>query len=267
MTFRDQLLNNSAFIPENGVFYQADISRNRNFENDYLRLREKEGRYYTDDITRNLPAIPSAHPLQNEWSIRRQSLEKLTGYLRSEKSGGPILELGCGNGWLSHALAVSLECEICGMDVNEAELLQGSRVFGNAKNLNFIYADIFTTALPGQSFDTIVLASSIQYFPDISILIKRLLPLLKPSGEIHIIDSPFYTSESDAREANKRSTVYFQGLGFPQMSANYFHHRMQVLKDFNFKLMFDPHSFWSKVRSRFPGKEGSPFPWIVIQNI
>ena len=69
----------------------------------YLKVRETEGRIYPDDTVRNLPDIDAAHPLHAEWMIRKSSLEKFEGYLKGRSI--TLLDVGCGNGWMSSRLA------------------------------------------------------------------------------------------------------------------------------------------------------------------
>ncbi len=38
----------------------------------YLRVREKEGRLYSDQIVARLPDIPADHPLVDEWRARAE---------------------------------------------------------------------------------------------------------------------------------------------------------------------------------------------------
>lgn len=263
MTLRDHLLQNPSLTVENNIFYQKEISRPGAFEKNYLRLREKESRVYTDEIVKDLPQVPDCHPLRKEWSMRRISLEKLIWHLKRRGSCNSVLELGCGNGWLSHHLAASLKADVCAMDVNAAELSQGSRIFSYDQNLTFIYADIFTLNLRTLFFDTIILASSIQYFADLENLINRLLGLLTPDGEIHILDSPFYAAAA-TQAAQKRSYEYFHSLGFPEMTTQYFHHMLQEMNKFKYQVLFKPNAFISLVRRKILKIPQPVFPWIVI---
>ena len=266
MSVRDQLLNNPSLNLVNNVFYQKELDRGTAFENEYIGLREKEGRIYSDQIVKSLPQIDAGHPLKKEWLTRTTSLNKFLGYLGNKGIGQQVLEVGCGNGWLSHGLSVSSEREVCAMDVNETELLQGARVFADIKNLSFLYSNVLTFGFRGQLFDTIILASSVQYFPDIKALVNRLLQILKPSGEIHILDSPLYTSPSEIENARKRSVVYFQSVGFPGMADRYFHHGMPQMNGFNYAFISNPGSLIKKIRRLFVPTPESPFPWIVIRH-
>ena len=144
MNLRDRLLQNKSFNFEDNIFYQSDLSRNLPFEQSYIDLREKEGRLYSDDIVRTLPRIAKSHKLNKEWTARQASLNKLLFSLRKSKKYNTILEVGCGNGWLSHNLVEELNVEVCAIDINEPELRQGARVFGAFKEINFVYGDIFT---------------------------------------------------------------------------------------------------------------------------
>ena len=120
-------------------------------------------------------------------------MQRLIHYV-NQKKFKTILEIGCGNGWLSNHLAKT-KAEVYALDMNEVELIQGARVYKGIENLNFLYADILNNPFQEKVFDLIVLASSIQYFPDVGRLIQSLQPLLTKHGEIHIFDSPIYQNK------------------------------------------------------------------------
>lgn len=222
----------------------------------YIELREHEGRVYSDEEVKLLPNIPFNHPLAFEWKVRKKSSEKLVNYLSTKKLPLTILEIGCGNGWLSHSLAKIANSEVTGLDINLTELEQAARVFSGHSNLQFIYADIFDTWFDGKKFDMIVMAAAIQYFPEPKKLINRLLSMLTKNGEIHIIDSPLYKSEKESEEANKRSAEYFLKQGSSSMSQYYFHHTPSFLKSYKFSLI-KPSLLEKISRSKL-------FPWVII---
>jgi len=266
MTLRDILFNSSRFNFEKNIFYQKEFRKDI-FEKRYIELRKREQRVYSDEVVRNLPEFVEPGTLTKEWAIRKITLKKLITYLKKKKYKLLILELGCGNGWLSHQLASSLNVEVLGLDVNETELLQGAALFKDSQNLSFISADIFTADLKKETFDIILLASSIQYFPSLTQLIHRLLELLSPSGEIHIVDSPIYSSSAELLEAKKRSHNYFNKQSVPEMADNYFHHSMTELKKFNHEILFKPNSLISIVKRKILRISQNPFPWIIIKHL
>ena len=99
-------------------------------------------------------------------------------------------------------------------------------------------------------FDTIIAASCVQYFPDLRKLINRLLELLAPSGEIHIIDSPIYRTTNEINAAQKRSRDHFISMGFPEMAEWYFHHSMGEIGNFNHKILVNPNSIFFEVQTK-----------------
>ena len=227
----------------------------------YLRVREKEGRVYSDEVVMRLPEVPASHPLRREWAARRASMKRLLRYVRERPSLTRILELGCGNGWLSHHLACLPGKQVWGVDRKSAELTQATRVFGK-RNVLFLATDIFEAPFAAATFDMVLIASAIQYFPDLPKLIHPLRRLLRQGGELHIMDSPFY-EEADLRAARERSQAHYAALGFPEMTAYYFHHTYAELKEFSPRWLYRPHSLKGRLAG-WLGLIDSPFPWLCI---
>src|SRR6188768_3263764 len=167
--------------------------------------------------------------------------KKIMDHLESQKRPLTILELGCGNGWLSHTLSSSKNSTVVGLDVNLAELMQASQAFRKVRNLTFVYGDVFDDLFMKESFDIIILAASIQYFKSLDTLFNRLLELLKKEGEIHIVDSPFYKADQ-VSSAKKRSEEYFNAQGYSEMLNYYFHHAWETLQEFGAEIMYDNRS-------------------------
>lgn len=228
------------------------------FEEIYFRLRQKEGRIYTDEELVLLPEISKTHPHYQEWRIRKISAVQLLKYISKKKKAFKILEVGCGNGWLS-ALLSSNTHHITGIDINNNELQQAKRVFQNNRNLEFYNCNLKDEFLKGQRFDIIVFAATIQYFASLQEIIQEALAHLKPGGEIHIIDSSFY-KQNELSAARQRSEDYYMSIGFPEMSEYYFHHSLDDLESFNYRILNNPDSV-----TRFIKKNNSPFHWICIK--
>jgi ubiquinone/menaquinone biosynthesis C-methylase UbiE len=260
--FRSFFDSHKAVSYKDGLYYQSDLPLNSGFEQEYTALRRLEGRLYDNDVVSKLPFINDKHPLSREWKIRKRSADRLIKYL-VKKNPRTVLEVGCGNGWLTHYLHVHLPADCCGVDVNEAELKQAATLFGSRhKTLSYLYADINSEFLNDLSVDAIVLASVIQYFPDPVQLITRLEHLLSAGGQIHIIDSPFY-NDAEVSMAKERSEQYFAHAGQAEMTSHYYHHSWNALNDFPFHSMYNPSNAWKKLLTKL--KRDSPFPWIVIE--
>jgi len=231
----------------------------RDFEQLYIDLRRKENRIYSDEELLNLPHLDTTHPHAREWRIRKASADRLISFLKTSGKDLNILEVGCGNGWLSKKLASIPGSRVVGIDVNQIELEQAKRVFGEVKNLNFRHGLPSNEISGDEYFDVIVFAASIQYFKDFGEIIRFALRHLNANGQIHIMDTCFY-SEGEIEDARKRSAEYFAKMGLPAMAEFYFHHSISSLRQFNYSKLFDPKTKMNKIFNR-----GQIFPWIVIK--
>ena len=230
----------------------------------YLAVREKEGRLYPDEVVKELPSFTNLlDPLYKEWQIRANSAKKFAHYLKQGSKRLTILDIGCGNGWFASHLTKQLDCRVCALDINEQELRQGARVFGGNSAVTFLYGDIFEDILPTSCSDIILLASSIQYFSDLPVLLNRLLELLCEGGEIHIIDSPLY-SRDRLNPAQKRTQKYYESLGFPEMAAHYYHHAIESLQPYQVEYLYKPGGLIQRIRGKLFASYRSPFPWIKL---
>lgn len=229
------------------------------FEAKYIALRRKENRVYSDLEVAQLPVIDMQHQHYKEWMIRTASAKKLINYLSKKNKPLKILEVGCGNGWLSNQLAGIENSEVTGLDINAVELKQAEKVFHNNRQLKFVYGEIDSTLLSNCKFDVVIFAASIQYFQSLKEIIDAVLNILGKSGEIHIMDSPFYPKDEIAA-AKKRSKDYYTMLGFPEMTEYYFHHGIEELRPYNFKIIYKPSILRNKLF-----RNNSPFPWLCIK--
>lgn len=230
------------------------------FEELYIALRLKEGRIYSEDEIGELPVVAVSHPHYKEWLIRKRSCNKLLRYIERHGHICNILEIGCGNGWLSAQLSSCAGAKVTGLDINTVELEQARRVFHSVPNLKFTEGDIRSGILADEKFDLIVFAASIQYFESLEEILKIATRYLTLQGEIHIIDSHLYQPYEIAA-AKQRSRKYFTDMGFPEMTGLYFHHCINGIDSLHFFMLYNPNSWINKLL--FPRK---PFHWLVIKN-
>ncbi|MGZ5190064.1 MAG: hypothetical protein ACXWCZ_03535, partial [Flavisolibacter sp.] len=111
-----------------------------------------------------------------------------------------------------------------------------------------------------EKFDIIVFAASVQYFQSFRGLMNLTLDLLHEDGEIHILDTHFYTPDN-VSAAKERSEIYFKQMGFENMSKLYFHHTLEELESFNYELLYDSNAVLNKLL-----KKKNPFNWICIKS-
>ena len=229
----------------------------KTFEKMYVASRRKESRIYSDDQVVLLPFIESSHVHYHEWQVRKRSASRLFKYLENKNVPLSILEVGCGNGWLSASLAELKNSKVTGIDINKVELDQAKKVFRDRANMNFTEGGLESVFFD-KKFDVIIFAASIQYFPFFDQVIGKALSLLNQKGEIHILDSQFYHNK-DLEQARLRSQFYYSSIGFGEMAKFYFHHGMNSIKGFRYKLLYNP----SNIKNRIFSKR-DPFPWIRI---
>lgn len=234
---------------------------NRQKEQLYLEVRSREDRVLTDEQLLDLPVVRKPAARAREWRWRKRSFQRLDNYLNNRYPNRPIrvLDLGCGNGWMSNLLATNPLRTVTAVDVNEPELEQARRVF-QRENLQFVYGDVMKGGFQAHSFDVIVLAASVQYFPHLPELISVLKRLLASNGEIHILDSPFYIDKMAAMAARKRTKAYYEQLGVPEMDTFYHHHLWQEARELR---AVDLNSGFGTSLSRWLKYLG-PFPWLRI---
>ncbi len=225
------------------------------FEELYIAVRQQEKRIYTDEQLQLLPDID--HIYYDEWKIRKRSSERLTEYLTKKNKPLKVLEVGCGNGWLSARLANIPDTKVTGLDINQVEIDQANRVF-KKDNLEFIYDSFTDCMFENEQFDVIVFAASLQYFPSVINVMKQALSILKMGGEVHVIDTPFYTP-GETERATERSQKYYAALGIPEMAEHYFHHAISEFWGFKYEVLFDPTFVFNIIFKK------DPFYWVCIR--
>lgn len=239
-----------------GPNIRHEFSKRDAFTEQYIALRRKEQRLYSDDEVRKLPSVSILHPHYKEWVSRKRSCNRLLKHLSRLNMPLRILETGCGNGWLSHQLSTIKKTTVTGYDINQLELYQARKVFGDRANLQFTSKDPF---IETAKYDVIIFAASIQYFESLAEIVSKAMYRLQPGGAIHIIDTHFY-QPAEVPAAQKRTEDYFASIGFGSMSANYFHHSLEDLKSFDYRILYSPRSFWNRLLQR-----KDPFYWVCIK--
>ena len=229
------------------------------FQKLYMQLRKKEKRVYTDEEVWSLPQVAATHLHFKEWLLRKKSCDRLIKHLDQKSKPLDILEIGCGNGWLSAQLAKNTSGQVMGMDINKVELTQATRVFSDISNLKFISCDIRSALPEHNSFDIIVFAASLQYFSSLNEIMQSAFQCLRTGGEVHILDTIFY-KKNNVDAAKQRTKEYYTALGFPEATGYYYHHCIEDLKNFSVKILYDPASWMHKFT-----KNKYPFFWVCIK--
>jgi ubiquinone/menaquinone biosynthesis C-methylase UbiE len=227
------------------------------FEQHYIGVRNKESRILSVEDIRKLPYPDASDKNHAEWKLRQKSIKRLVHYINNKPTTLRILDIGCGNGFMTNLLAGKINRAV-GVDVNLTELKQAAQAFPDAR-ITWYCLDLLNEVLPEDPFDIITFGASFQYFKDPAQILAVCRKLLAPQGEIHIIDSPFYSDEEKSR-AQQNSRNYFQAMQAEAMTEHYHHHSFNALKEFEIEWKYRPGSFVHKLFRI----TDSPFPWIKI---
>ena len=123
-----------------------------------------------------------------EWS-RLGKLDEMpryalvSGYIRTIGATASVLDVGCGEGNLSHWLFESGNRRYMGVDVSRIAILEARARSSN--DARFEVADAATFD-PGEQFDIIVLNEVLYYMPEPEAVLERYASFLAPGGVLII---------------------------------------------------------------------------------
>ena len=98
------------------------------------------------------------------------------------KSTAPnrILDIGCGGGFLSNALAET-GFQVTGIDASP-ESLRVAQAHDSTKTVQYLEADAYKIPFPDQSFDVITAMDFLEHVEHPELVVKEVSRLLKPNG-------------------------------------------------------------------------------------
>jgi SAM-dependent methyltransferase len=184
------------------------------FARDYADHRAAEGRDYRGRALFDLPYV-KAGPFAEQWKVRARTFEAfMTRVLRpaAEGLGRPlaVLDLGAGNGWLSYRIA-SEGHRAWALDIRDDRVdgLGAAVPFVDqaAGRMECLVAPFDAIPLPAEAADLALFNASIHYATDLRAVLAEAQRVIRPGGQIVILDSPFYKREADglAMIAEKRA--------------------------------------------------------------
>jgi SAM-dependent methyltransferase len=175
---------------------RSDIAR---FVDQYRHVREREGYRRGDSaFYRRLPDVPREDPHYDEWHVRRQSLAHVERQLADLLGARArrILDLGAGNGWLSHRFAAHGHIVVA-VDLLEDEVdgLGARRHYETC--FAVVRADFNALPFGPGRFDLVVLGGSLHYSPDPAATIGEAARMLRTDGAMVVMDSPMFARAAD----------------------------------------------------------------------
>ncbi len=188
---------------------------------DRLRARQKWG---GEDL--DLPFGPLGH--HEVWAVRRRTFKRLDRLLQNEcPSKGTALDVGAGNCWLTRHLD-HWGFAATALDVNDGAqdgLAAGAAFLSCGDSFERVRAPMGCLPFLDQVFDAVVASRSMQYCRDLAYTLGEFKRVLKPSGVIVVLDSPWYEREKDgvrSHEEGVRDLVERWGLDEAHARRSFF---------------------------------------------
>jgi SAM-dependent methyltransferase len=184
------------------------------FATAYAEHRESEGRRLARADLLALPWLREG-PHASQWAVRSRTFEAFLDRVlepAAKSSARPltVLDLGAGNGWLSHRVAAlghsAFALDIRGDDVD------GLGAGDWPAHFERILASFDSIPLADASSDITVFNASLHYAVDLPAVLAEAKRVTRRGGTIAILDSPFYRRErhGEAMVAEKRCSATVQ---------------------------------------------------------
>jgi ubiquinone/menaquinone biosynthesis C-methylase UbiE len=141
--------------------------------------------------------------------IIKPALLKLMGDLQ----GKSVLDIGCGSGYFSSAMA-KMAANVVGTDFSSEFVKLCQQKYTNQTNMQFQIQDVARPLSFGdEMFDLIVVKMVLQYVEDITLFAQESQRVLKPGGKVVIaVDHPFNTQFHYAQSLAGVKNTKYQGL-------------------------------------------------------
>ncbi len=173
----------------------------------YRHVRLRDG-YRTDDpdYYRRLPDVDDRHPQADIWRVRRDTFGRLCGRVlaRRDDRSLTVLDLGAGNGWLSHRLA-ALGHRVVALDWLD-DAVDGLGVWPRyPSRFVCVQADFDRAPFAPAQFDLVVFNGSLHYAPDVMATIIGAARQVAPGGALLVMDSPTFRRAADGQAMLRRA--------------------------------------------------------------
>jgi len=137
-----------------------------------------------------------------------------------------VLDLGCGNGYITEYLYDHAPAQYVGMDLSEAAIQQAQKhTATQSKKLKFVVGDFSQLDYPMQSFDKIVSIDSHYFLENAEPWLQRLYSMLRNNGKLAIFsDEGTGQTGYDDTDVSAAETLMgqrFSRLGYEYTAVNF----------------------------------------------
>jgi ABC-2 type transport system ATP-binding protein len=147
-----------------------------------------------------------------EYVVGRPVIEAIVERLQRERHLGEVLELGCGTGFFTKAIAGNSDLVIA-TDLSEEMLEMAKRQLGELRNVRVERADCERTAYPTERFDSVFLANVLHVIDNPARCLEESYRVLKDGGLLLVVD--FTLHGMQWFEKVKMGIRYLQRWGIP----------------------------------------------------
>lgn len=95
------------------------------------------------------------------------------------KAGERVLDVGCGQGTVAHAVAERSGAQATGIDMDEKKITSARQNFSHP-NVTYILGDVLEY-LPDEPFDVVILSNVLEHLPERPEFLRRVIANVKPS--------------------------------------------------------------------------------------
>ena len=189
------------------------------FREAYAAQRAAEGRRLDPNRLRTLPYLADGQ-VARQWAVRARTYEAfvkrvLLPEMKKHERPVRLLDLGAGNGWLSHRAALA-GCEAVALDIRDDDVdgLGAAAAFlgESGMRLERVVASFEMLPLSAEGFDVVVFNAALHYATDLGLVLREARRVTRPGGRMVVLDSPFYEREEHghAMVAEKQCTAAAQ---------------------------------------------------------
>ncbi len=194
----------------------------------YPVMRRLEGWERDEDYYLSLPNVKKSDPIARRWRIRRRSLRVLEWVMRSgtrrrrypatRELESPVgkwaLDLGAGNGWLSHHLVrrgfntVALDLNVSGIDS-----LAGGQLYLDREDIWFgrVQASMDNLPFADDAFALCTISGAL-YYADGPATLRSVWRILQTGGTVVINDSPVYSHQASGLAMSEEQRIRVRSL-------------------------------------------------------